>query len=79
MMNNYQGRRASDKRGFLNPAKVPAIDIPLRVKRELAPAMLALSVFKEIPTEDLIADAFRLKNVHTSDRASAIAVLKGIK
>jgi len=52
-------------------------DIPLRIKKELAPFALADAEFKQVPTEDLMALA-RRKHVYVTDRASAIAVLKGI-
>lgn len=53
--------------------------IPLRVKSELRPEMLALLKYKSSTTEDLIERAFGYRNVHTADRASAIAVLRGVK
>jgi hypothetical protein len=53
-------------------------DIPLRAKTELVPLILADSEFKQIATEELMELARVRKHVYTVDRASAIAVLKGV-
>ena len=53
-------------------------DIPLRLKRNIAPAFLADPEFKAVPTEDLIFLVRTRKHIHVSDRATAIAVLKGL-
>lgn len=77
------GRRESDPKTNLfiqfatsGPSLVG--DLPLRVKKELAPRMLAISEWKEVPTEELIEMA-RKRGIHTTDRASAIAVLEGLR
>ena len=51
-------------------------DIPLRIRKDLAALALADKDFLALSTEDLI-DLARKKHVYVSDRASAIAVLKG--
>ena len=53
-------------------------DIPLRIKKALAPTFLADPEFKAVPTEDLIFLVRTRKHIHVSDRATAIAVLKGL-
>lgn len=59
------------------PAFAPT-NIPLKIKQELAQSALADPEFKQCDTEDLIRLAKERKNVHVSDRASAIDVLKGV-
>jgi len=53
-------------------------EIPLRIRKELAPAALADSEFKAVPTEDLMHLARTRKRIYVIDRASAIAALKGV-
>ncbi len=64
-------------RHFCQPPAA-STDIPLRVRRALAPAFLADSEFKQVPTEELLELARARKHVYVTDRASAIAVLKGM-
>ena len=52
-------------------------DIPLRIRKDLAPLALADAAFLALSTEDLIGLA-RKRHVHVTDRASAIGVLKGV-
>lgn len=58
-------------------ATMGPIDIPLRAKRDLTPLILADPEFVGVSTEDLLSLS-RAKHVYTTDRASAIAVLKGV-
>ena len=57
------------------PALSP--NIPLRVKKELAGRFLMDSEFRQAATEDLLWLAKERKHVYVTDRASAIAALKG--
>lgn len=54
------------------------MNVPLRVKQNLAASFLSDPEFKQFSTEDLMQLAQRRKNVYTTDRASAIAALKGV-
>ena len=62
---------------FCGPIPTDFFNIPLRVKKRLAPSLLADSEFKQVPTEELIMLARSRKHVYVIDRASAIAALKG--
>ena len=53
-------------------------DAPLRIRQELAEHALADPEFKQVPTEDLLYLARTRKRVYVTDRASAIAALKGV-
>jgi len=53
-------------------------EIPLRIRKELAPAALADAEFKAVPTEELMHLARTRKRIYVTDRASAIAALKGV-
>jgi hypothetical protein len=54
-------------------------NIPLRIKKSLAAGFLADSEFKQIDTFELMELARVRKHVFVADRASAIAVLKGVQ
>ena len=62
---------------FCTAPSTEGVDIPLRIRKDLAPLALADKDFQTSATEDLINLA-RKKHVHVDDRASAIAVLKGL-
>jgi hypothetical protein len=53
-------------------------NIPLRVKKSLAAGFIADAEFKQADTNDLIQLARVRKHIYTTDRASAIAALKGV-
>jgi hypothetical protein len=53
-------------------------NVPLRVKRSLAASFLVDSEFRAIETQELIRLVRTRKNIYVTDRASAIAVLKGL-
>ena len=65
------------KLNLCSAASAPT-NIPLRIKKELAVHALADSEFKQISTEDLVELARSRKRVYVTDRASAIAALKGV-
>ena len=64
---------------FCGPIPTMPSSVPLRVKTCLAATLLADSEFKQVDTMDLIWLARERKRVHVSDRASAIAALKGVR
>ena len=62
------------------PARAALVgDVPLRVKSELVPALLADCEFRQVPTQELLELARLRKRIYVVDRASAIAVLKGTR
>jgi hypothetical protein len=79
-MNTEATMNITENRPRIQLCSAPALttDIPLRIKKELAPHALADSEFKQVPTEDLLFLARDRKRVYVTDRASAIAVLKGV-
>ena len=64
-------------RHFCQPPTA-STNIPLRIRPELAAPALADCEFKQVTTEDLLFLARDRKRVYVTDRASAIAVLKGV-
>ena len=66
------------KLNLCSAASAPT-NIPLRIKKELAVHALADSEFKQIDTFELMELARVRKHVFVTDRASAIAVLKGVQ
>lgn len=76
------GRRSADnldeqatlRRQMFASAAEQTTDVPLRVKRGEAQYFLSLPEFEGLLTETLIELARKRFRVHTSDRASAIAV-----
>jgi hypothetical protein len=77
-----QGRRATDvvpasTERFATAVARGAANVPLRVRSELAERFL-FSDHVTIDTADLIERAYARTKIYTSDRASALAVLRGL-